>query len=284
MLPVNHNERDTVMKVTKLKVKLKGPKLGGVTFCFFISILLYGLYGCSVLKYVPPEKLPYEKLSAGYNRTKLRTSSTLDVLNMFRSPDYRLNPRYVGVQMLSQSDTIVASSGRSKDGYKTWFCLVVFDEHRMTANRKYFFYTDEKAILSPSKPKYYMIPPKQGLIFNGELVLQPDLLTKPFATEEAEQLAILRQISESLQKDVAELCADSGEFSQGNNILVVSAAMLNQVFRSALLELDESPVLATKLSEEKGVEFDHISFGKGRIRMIVRGDIVTVKIKLGFLM
>lgn len=270
------------MKLTKLEAKLKGAKVIGFTICFFAFIFFHGLCSCTALRYVPPDKLPYEKLSVGYDRTKLRTSSTLDVLGIFHSPDYKLDPRYVGLQMLNQSDTIVASSGQSKDGYKSWFCMVVFDERRMTANRKYFFCIDEKAVVSPTEPKHYMIPPKRALMFNGELILQSELLAKPFATEEARQISVLRHISESLQKDIAELGEDTGELSQGNNILSTSAMVMNQAFRSALLELDKSPVLATKLSEEKGIEFSHMNFDKGRIRMTVRGDIVTVRIRLGF--
>lgn len=270
------------MKATELKAKLKEPRVGGIIFYFFAFIIICGLYSCTALRYVPPSKLPYEKLSAGYDHTLLKTSSTLDVLGIFRSPDYKLNPRYVDVQMLNQSDTIVASSGKSKDGYKSWFCMVVFDERRMTANRKYFFCIDEKATVSPTEPKHYMIPPKRALMFNGELILQPELLVKPFATEEAGQIAILRHISESLQKDVSELRGATGELRQGNSILSVSAMVMNQTFSSALLELDKSPVLATKLSDEKGVEFSHITFDKGRIRMIVRDDIAIVKIRLGF--
>ena len=46
-------------------------------------------------------------------------------------------------------------------------------------------------------------------------------------------------------------------------------------------ELDSSPVLATRLSQAGGVEFNHINFDKGKVQMVVRADIVMAKIRLG---
>ena len=39
--------------------------------------------------------------------------------------------------------------------------------------------------------------------------------------------------------------------------------------------------MAVRLSEPNGVEFDHINFDKGRLRMVIDNDIVTVKMRLG---
>ena len=36
-----------------------------------------------------------------------------------------------------------------------------------------------------------------------------------------------------------------------------------------------------RLSAVGGADFDHINFGKGKVRMVVEGDTVTVKIRFG---
>jgi hypothetical protein len=233
------------------------------------------LYGCQI------QWLDYERLSAIYDQTQVDASSTLDVLGMLRSPEYGLGPGFAGTHLLSQSDTIIASTAQTKDADKTWFNLVVFDERTMTAKRKYFFLIDEKARLACTKPKRYLIVPRRGLKFDSQMALQAEVLDKPYATEEARRIAILRQVAENFSKDIDELRQNTGEPGQGNEMLDVSAMLMNQAFETLLLELARSPALAAKLSTESGVPFDHINFDKGAIRMLVEDSIVTVKIRLG---
>jgi len=239
-----------------------------------LFVLCWCLYGCSVWRYFQPEELSYEKLSVSYHRTRLKTSSSPDVLRIIQAPGYELGPRFTGKHLLSQSDTAIASVGQSKDGYKSWFTMVSFDEGNTTAQRKYFYLVDESALLKPTDLRHLQILPKPGLIFDSQMVLQIDVLGKPYVTEQARQIAILKQIAENLSKDVDEL-------SQDNQTLVVSGMLMNQVFKAVLLELDKSPVLAKNLSDKSGVQFNHISFDKGRIGMTVEDSIVTVKIRLG---
>jgi hypothetical protein len=47
--------------------------------------------------------------------------------------------------------------------------------------------------------------------------------------------------------------------------------------------MDDSPVLASRLSDANGVDFDHITLGKGNIRMDVTEDIAAVKVRIGSL-
>ncbi|UCG59248.1 MAG: hypothetical protein JSU70_06995 [Phycisphaerales bacterium] len=252
-----------------------------LAFWFLAFAVFLGACGCSPVGYLPLDRLTYEDLSAAYAHTQLRTSSTLDVLGMFRSPEYKLQPNLVGMELLSQSDTIVASCGKSKDAYKTWFSMVAFDEHRMTAQRKSFFLIDEKVTILPSDPKQYIIPPRRGLMFEYEMVFGPEVIAGPFATEEAGQIAILRQVADNVRKDVDKLNGGKGESGQGNEILAVSGMLMNQVFEAALLELSMSPALANQLGDKEGVKFKHLSFDPARIRMLVDSDIVAVKIRLG---
>ena len=57
--------------------------------------------------------------------------------------------------------------------------------------------------------------------------------------------------------------------------------LINQTFDVILRKLNRSPVLASRLSQAGGVEFDHINFDKGKIQLVVTKDIATVKIRLG---
>ena len=78
-----------------------------------------------------------------------------------------------------------------------------------------------------------------------------------------------------------ELRDDADKPDQGNKRIDIFRMLINQTFDVILRELDRSPVLASRLSQAGGVEFDHINFDKGKIQLIVKGDIATVKIRLG---
>jgi len=266
------------MKPTEPNIGSKKPKPKSFTFWLFIFTIFCGLYGCSVVSpYVGlrREEPSYDQeLLAAYNGTKLDKSITLDVLPMLRSSEH---------QMLSQSDSVVAALGQSKKGYKTWFNMVAFDEYKLTAKRKYFLVVDEKVTRSPTNPRRPLFEPRQSLAFDCEMVLEKEVPDKPYATENAGQIAILKQVSNNLRRDIDELGEDIETAGQDNKALRVCGMLINQTFETILLTLETSPVLATKLSDKSGIEFDHISFDKGRIQMVVENDIVIVKFRLGVL-
>ncbi len=245
-----------------------------------LIISCWALYGCSVGQYIQPKEISYENLSACYNRIKPKVTSSLDVLEMLQKPGYVLEPGYT--EMLSQSDTAVASLGQSKNGYQTWFTVVVFNEKNMTAERKYFYFVNEKARTSLNKFERLPILPSKGLIFDCQIVLPAEVLQKPYVTEEAKQIAILKHVAQNLRKDTDELSkAVANEPSQGNQNLAVAGMFMDQVFKTVLLELDKSPAMAKSLDDNSGVRFNHMNFDEGKIRMTIDGSIVTVEIKLG---
>ena len=59
---------------------------------------------------------------------------------------------------------------------------------------------------------------------------------------------------------------------QFNVKLDVCGMLINQTLELILVKLDSVPVLVTKLDSSDGVDFDHISFGKGKVRMIIKDD------------
>lgn len=239
-----------------------------------LFLLCWALYGCS-----QPEMIAYDKLFAGYEQTRLKTSGSLDVLSMIRAPKSDVGAGSAITYLVSQSDTVAASLGRSKNGYKTWFTLVAFDEHTMTARRKYFYLVDEMARSAASQPIRLLTGPERGLRFDCQMVMQTEVLAQPYATEQARQIAILKQVAENLRRDVDELTGRAGAPSQGNQVVTISAMVVNQVFETVLLELSKSSVPAQELTD--GYQFNHINFDKGRIRLTLQDDIATVKIGLG---
>ena len=226
-----------------------------------VVICCCALCSCSVVEYFRPEKPPYdEELSASYYQTKLKESSSADVLATIHRPEYEL---------LSQSKSVVASLGQKKKGHEIWFNMVAFDENKLAAKRKYFFVVDEK-------PKSLWIAPRRSLLFDGEMVLEKEVLDKPYANENARRIAILKRVLENVRKDIDELAQD-------NKMLDICGMLINQTLETVLQRLDESPVLASKLSDANGVDFDHITLGKGSIVMGITDDIVTVETKIGSL-
>lgn len=204
----------------------------------------------------------------------LKKSLTIDVLPKMQRFQNDRGPLLGGIEVLSQSQNIIASLGQGKDGRQTWFNMVTFDPYELDVIRKYFFVVDEKAASFPARYR-------QGLRFDCEMVLDEGILGKSYTSESARRIAILRRVAENLRGDIAELAADANSPNQDNEMLGVCGMLLNQTLETILVKLDASPVLAAKLSESPGVVFDHINFGQGRILMVVVNDLVGIQIRIG---
>jgi len=246
-----------------------------------IAALLFIVFasGCSSSE---SDKLPYARLALPYDRTQLKTTTSLEVLNVAHDPAYQFPPRLAEPVLLTQSDTIVAYSGRSANRLKTWLDMVVFDELRMTAGRKYFFCIDERATTDPSRPEHRWLMPRKGLLFDSEFVVDPEVLTTPYATEEAQKIAVIKWLAERFKDDVTALVGRPKALVQGNEQIVVSGVMVNQLFQGILTELAQSPGLAKNLGTDQGVQFPHASLGEGRLRLLVNNDtaVVTIRVNL----
>jgi hypothetical protein len=217
------------------------------------------LCGCSIVEFFTPEGPPSDQqTSVCYYKTKLKVSSSADVLAVINLPEYEL---------VSRSKSVIASAGQKKKGYKSWFTLIAFDENESTAKRKYLFVVDEK-------PKILFVEPREGLRFDCEVALGSDVLGKPYAEENARRIAILKDVLKSFRKD-------TGEVSPDNKELGIDGMLVNQALEAVLVKLEDSPALAARLNEPNGVDFSHINFDRGKIRMIITDDIAAVRIRLG---
>lgn len=212
-----------------------------------------GLFDGFMWVQMPPKD---NQLVASFQQTVLGQSTSGQVLAAIHKPRY---------EMLSQSESVVASYGQKKQGRKVWLNMVVFDEQQLTARRKYFLVADEK-------PPYWLW--RQKCRIDIEQIADEQLLEKPYANENARRIAVLRQILADFNEDVRQVREDS-------RTLDVCAMMLNQTLRSILQRLDDSPVLAGNLSEPEGLPFDHPILGRAAVRMVLRDHLVKVKVKIG---
>lgn len=192
-----------------------------------------------------------------YYLTTLKFSNSADVLGTYSN----------NKELVSQSDSVVASWGQNDDIDAIWFNVVAFDEEKLTAARKY-------ALLVEENTEPYVIVKKHKFRFDSQTVLSSRLLAEPFDNENARSIAILKNLSANFNNDTSQIIFDSADLR--------SATMLTKhVFATILTKLDQSPGLAAQLPREAGMEFDHLNLGPGRIRMVITDDILTVKIKVG---
>jgi len=207
-----------------------------------------------------------------YDRITLKKSLTLDALPKIRrsQDEHDLFLAEVEVETVSHSDRVVASLGQSRDESRTWFNMVTFDRYRLNVIRKYFFAVDDKAGNFGRRPR-------RGLCFDCEMVLGTEVLGKNYASENEKQIAILRYVLDSARNDIKELSDDIDVSGQYDKKLHVCGMLINQTLELILVELDSSPVLAVKLSSAGVLDFDHINFYDGTVRMVVSDDTVAFK-------
>ncbi len=250
----------------------------GAAFALLALAGLCLLSGCSTPD-APGGSYSYARLAAPYRQVQLRTGTTLDVLGLLDAPSMRLEPDLVAVQLTTQSDTSAALSGQSKDGKKIWVNLIAFDEYRMTARRKYFFLMDEQpAPPIGSQPPTGAVP--GALAFDAQFILDPEVGTALYATDEARKAAIVRSLAQRFKADVDKLAGRPTAATQTDALVATAGMMMNQVFQGVFVEFDKSSALAKNLNNEAGVAFGHRSLGEGRIRLLVTSGIGTISVRI----
>jgi len=198
-----------------------------------------------------------------YYVTMLKFTSSSDILGMIHEDEE---------EILSQSESVVASWGEKEDGKQFWFNIVSFDEEDLTAIRKYAFLVDEK-----TAGGWFVLPkygPSTRLRFDAEAVIAVEVLDEPYPNDNFKKIAILRELASGFGDDIGQLTAEG-------RTLRSSSMMIKQAVNAILTKLDESPALAIRLAEPAGLSFDHMTIGKSRVRMLIEDDIVKLKIKCG---
>ena len=199
----------------------------------------------------------YEFIFDRYYATTLKVTTSADILATTQDPD---------TELLSQSESVVAVWGKEGNKDRThWFNMIAFDEDAMTAARNYGFILEETNI-------GFNRTPRPALRFDAEVIIDAGVLDAPYANNNEKYIAVLKEVSSLFNKDAAELTYDSAQFNS-------SVIMAQQAFKTLHIKLMQSPAYAAQLPRLQGLEFDHMNLGESRIRMIIEGDIVKVKIK-----
>jgi hypothetical protein len=248
-----------------------------VYVCIFAALAIVALQaGCSTVS--PWTKARHRsrqaRLSAPYDRIAVKQSIIQNTVPMIQRLNDQSQADLAAAETISHSENVVISMGQSKDGYQTWFNMVTFSENELNVVRKYFFVVDDKT-------KSIQFEPNQGLRFDCEIELEKEVFADPDISDNARKIEILRNVLNYFRIDMNELRDDPDSPDQGNRMIDICRMLINQTFDVILRELDRSPVLASRLSQAGGVEFDHINFEKGKIQLVVKKDIATVKIRLG---
>ena len=217
--------------------------------------------GCGIeepLERVQKTPKPYTKnLPAAYDRIHINQSTSASVLETIKRNKQEL---------ISQSESVIASYGEKKKGYSFWMTMTAFDEEDFTVTRKYFLAVDEKP--------WFLGDKGMRLRFDVEVALDDKTLSEAYTSENQKRIAILKKVLEDIRDDVAQIRQDS-------SIADTGGMMINQTFERILYILNRSPALAERLDQENGLDFDHPTLDTGRIGMRLRGDVVKVKIRIG---
>ncbi len=195
-------------------------------------------------------------LPESYSHAVITQSSSPEVLSDMQNLNH----------LISQSQSVIASVGQNKKDRRLGFTMVAFDEDKLKAKRKYFFITRES--------KGLWLPRKPLLQFETEMEFEPEFMNEPYPNERAQKIAILRKVLDNFRGDIHQVRPDNKDLS-------MAGMMASRVLKQILQKLNDSPVLATKLSEYEGMDFDEENMGKGKIRLIVAGQMVKVEIKIG---
>lgn len=235
------------------------------------SLMLFN-FGCGIEEPLERvEKTPgpyYGKLPYTYHNIHIKQSTSTQVLEIIKQ-----NKK----ELVSQSPTVIASFGEKKRGvgtvaaetYAYWITLAAFNEDDLTVTRKYYMASDEKPWFIGDKGM------KQR--FDAQIVMDDKTLKEAYPSENQKRIALLKKSLEHIRDDFAQVRKDSTTLDTG-------AMMINQTFERILYVLSQSPALAQRLSEPKGLQFDHPTLGEnqGHIRMTLEGNVVTIKLRIGW--
>ena len=242
--------------------------------------LFAALCGCSFQQSILPGDPAYQQLTRHYHETTLKETSEWDVLRALEAAQGMVGNEGRRTELVSRGDRVIATSGLGRNGYRRWFTLFVFDERARTAQRKYFFYLDERVGALPNGVHLGLALPRRNLVFEGSLVLSHDFGGEARSAA-ARDTALLRYIASRVRLDCQKVDAGMNPTRSRENTVSVSGLLMNQVFRAVLLELERSPSLAAALSTPDGMAFEHLTLDRGRAHVTVQGDVAVVRLEVG---
>ncbi len=205
--------------------------------------------------------------SSVYDKADVAKSSSLDVLSMMKKRENEL---------LYQSDSTVVSSGVSDDGYGSWFTMVAFDEHSMTAVRKYFFVVDENA-----KRGGLLGGMEKGIMFDSKLMLPASIADRSYAGENDRAKDLLQYALAAFKADLGDIGEDLTEGGPDARRLAVNGMLVRSSIEAVLQRIGQSEAVASQLGEGDGIEFEHMNFETGTAKLTTSDAIATLHVELG---
>jgi hypothetical protein len=224
-------------------------KRAGLVWAIVLCVII--LTGCG-------EKLDRRDIESRYYKTTLKQSASADVLSYIQNPK---------TEHLSQSESVVASWGDVNETRTHWFDMVAFDEENLTAARKYGFTMGDY--------RGWNTKPRPHIQLDMEAVLDVKTLNAAYPSQNQMRIEIIKKLK-------TMFFDDSQAISYESATLKSSAMVAMQTLNNLLAKLNASPALAEDLSKPQGLEFDQMTMGKGRVRMLIKDDIVKLKIKAGY--
>jgi hypothetical protein len=106
------------------------------------------------------------------------------------------------------------------------------------------------------------------------MILDEKTLAEPYTTENEKRIAIVKKMLEITRDDFMQVRQDS-------KVVDTGAMMVNQTLERILYVLGQSPQLATRLVEEGGMDFDHLTLDDGRVRLILCKNVAILKLRIG---
>lgn len=197
--------------------------------------------------------VPRDTMFDRYHLTTLNVSTSADVVSVIQGKG----------EKLTKGENAIASWGDEKKKSSVWFNAVAFDDETSNAVRKYGFV---------ATPKWHA----DRMRFEAELVIDPDVANEPYANENARKIAVLKSILKDFSNDLAPLESDGKTLQSGS-------LMVKQLLEKIIYDLNASPALAGDLNENSGMDFDNMSLGKGKAKMVIVNGVVNLKTKTGFL-
>ena len=103
-----------------------------------------------------------------------------------------------------------------------------------------------------------------------KMIFDEKTLSEAYTSENQKRIAILTKVLENTRDDIMQVRQDT-------RVLDTGGMMINQTLERILYVLNQSPALAEKLNQPKGLEFDHLTMGKGWVKMVLDDKIVKSK-------
>jgi len=201
-------------------------------------------------------------VKSAYNQVRLGMTDSAQVLALVQTPETELRG-----DLISQDQTVIAAWGH-KDEVKMWLNLFAFNEDTTFVDRKYFFYVDEHARWG------WLMHPKWAAMVDVNVTADPAVLEKPYANENARQIAMLQFVLDKFTSDELKVRPD-------NKMIGISKDVANEAIGTVLLILKESPARAVELSRPQGLEFELKSFYKGRMYLSEQDGVINMDLKTG---